>query len=170
MLPKQLSQTFCFIFLVPQVLNLLPVTTTLRLMLSRKNDLSFRSSPPHLKIFALSLLPPPPTSEKFPASLFLISLQTSLLQLYLSTLTASMSPSPLVPPFLSLRMLTDFKTTFLDHDKVKTIITCLSPPTLLPNLSEDRAVNLPSFLISCQHYAYYSKTISNHHILIPQCS
>lgn len=86
-----------FILLVPQALNPLPVTPSLRLMLSRENNFSFPIFPLHLKIFIFLLLFFPSTSKVLLLPVSNLSMEV-LLQLYISVLTASISPSLLVFP------------------------------------------------------------------------
>ena len=95
------------------------------------------------------------------ASFFLISLQTLLPQLYLSTLTASISPSPLVPSCLQgASGLPDFKTISLDHDKAKAMVTYLFPPTAKPLRREaDKLSLIFHFLLILSLYFKDSLTL-----------
>lgn len=130
--------------------------------------LSFPTPPPLLKIFVLLLLFSLSTSEKY--SYFLVSISKDLfLPLYFSVLTASISLSPLIPSCLQgFLELPDFKTTFLNHDKTKTMVIILSPTTLLPNLWEERAITFPHFSSLVNVMPINSRIISKHHILLSQ--
>lgn len=146
MIPEQLLQT---IFHSPCPTGIPSLTSHyFRWMPCRVNNLHLLSSPTFKNVCAFTsfLLPLP---RCILASLFLISLQTLLPQLYLSTLTASISPSLLVPSCLQgASGLPDFKTMSLDHDKAKAMVTYLSFH-LLPNLSKERRTNFPSLFTSC---------------------
>lgn len=57
-------------------------------------------------------------------------------------------------------LIPDFNTTSLGHDKIKAMVPYLSSP-MMPIFSEERVINFPSFLTSCQYFANNSKAISN---------